>query len=240
MSQTNLIRSARHPDAHPTDIFAQWVTSRFQSLSMYGSPLIVPITATFKPGSIRQDKVLGEFERFYHLLCSLLVNNCHRPSKRHLKPFAIAWRDDPRTRPDKYRARPAWHAAFFSHPSVVPHVHGVMVIHPQLVDRFRAVVGELRGVWQGMSSSLGAARDVAVLRNRTLKIDLDSGERWLSGFLGDTPARSTARDELQRWLAYSAKLGERRDVEDGDLFTVLPTERYDRKRRTIRAMASQL
>ena len=127
---------SRHPDAHPTDCYVDWVLKHYRALSSSGSPLIVPVTATFKPGSIRPDEVLREFERFYARLCSRLVKNYERPSKRHLLPFAIVWRDDPRTRPDKYSARPARHAQFFNHPSVAPHVHGLLVIHPQLVDRF--------------------------------------------------------------------------------------------------------
>ena len=45
--------------------------------------------ATFRPGTIRPDQVLLEFERFYARLCHRFVNNYDRPSKRHLLPFAI-------------------------------------------------------------------------------------------------------------------------------------------------------
>ena len=107
---------SRHSDAHPTDCYVDWVLEHYRALSSPASqpPLIVPLTATFKPGSIRPVEVLLEFERFYARLCHRLVNNYDRPSKRHLLPFAISWRDDPRTRPDKYSARPARHAQFFA------------------------------------------------------------------------------------------------------------------------------
>ena len=58
-------------------------------------PLVVPLTVTFAPNSIRADQVLREYERFYARLCRLLINNPECPSKRHLLPFAIAFRDDP-------------------------------------------------------------------------------------------------------------------------------------------------
>jgi hypothetical protein len=71
-----------------------------------GLPLVVPLTVTFALNSIRPDQVLHEYERFYARLCRLVVNNYERPSKRGLLPFAVAFRDDPSTRPDKYRRRP--------------------------------------------------------------------------------------------------------------------------------------
>ena len=212
------------PDAHPTDCYVDWVLEHYRALPAHGSqpPLIVPLTATFKPGSIRPVEVLLEFERFYARLCSLLVNNHDRPNKRHLLPFAIAWRDDPRTRPDKYRARPAWHAQFFTHPSVAPHVHGLLVIHPQLVDRFRSISRELEAEWRGIRTFVGSSRDVAVTRNRTLQLDLEAGNGISRGLAGDVSSRANARSELAGWLGYSSKLGSRWDAGDSDLFTVLP------------------
>jgi hypothetical protein len=66
-----------------------------------GPPLVVPLTVTFAPMSTRPDQVLREYE--YARLCDLLIGNHERPSKRHLLPFALAFRDDPSTRPGKHR-----------------------------------------------------------------------------------------------------------------------------------------
>jgi hypothetical protein len=54
-----------------------------------------------------------------------MMGNHERPSKRHLLPFALAFRDDPSTRPGKHRDRPSALAVFSNHPSVAPHVHSV-------------------------------------------------------------------------------------------------------------------
>ena len=218
-------RRIYHQDAHPTDCYVDWVLERYQLLLSENPqpPLIVPVTATFKLGSIRPDEVLLEYERFYARLCSRLIKNYDRPSKRHLLPFGIAWRDDPRTRPDKYRARPAWQAAFFRHPSVAPHVHGVLVIHPQLVDRFRELARHLDSEWKAIKSFVGPSPDGPVYRNGCLWLDLDSGERISRGLLGDKSAVEAARDDLSRWLGYSSKLARRFDAGEPDAFTVLPT-----------------
>ena len=111
-------------------------------------PLVVPLTVTFALRSTRPDRVLGEYERFYARLCRLLITNPDRPSKRHLLPFALAFRDDPSTRPDKHRDRPTAFAIFSNHPSVAPHVHSLIVIHPNLADRFLTTVDALEATWR--------------------------------------------------------------------------------------------
>jgi hypothetical protein len=111
-----------HPAAshgRHVDAFTDWIVQRVDQLVALdrGLPLVVPLTVTFSLGSTRPDQVLREYERFYARLCDLLVNNHGRPSKRHLLPFALAFRDDPSTRPDKYRDRPSAHAVFSCHPT---------------------------------------------------------------------------------------------------------------------------
>jgi hypothetical protein len=113
-----------------------------------GLPLVVPLTVTFSIGSTRPDQVLCEYERFYLRLCRLLMCNHERASKRHLLPFALAFRDDPSTRPGKHRDRPTAFAVFSNHPSVAPHVHSVLVVHPMLVDRFLGIVDALEETWR--------------------------------------------------------------------------------------------
>jgi hypothetical protein len=90
-----------HPDdshAQFVDACTNWILQRVDELVALdqGPPLVVPLTVTFSPGSIRPDQVLCEYERFYARLCRLLMSNPDRPSKRHLLPFSIAFRDDVR------------------------------------------------------------------------------------------------------------------------------------------------
>jgi hypothetical protein len=95
------------------DAFTDWIVLRIDELVALdqGLPLVVPLTVTFSPGSTAPDQVLREYERFYARLCDLLMCNPDRPSKRSLLPFAIAFRDDPSTRPGKHRDRPTALAA---------------------------------------------------------------------------------------------------------------------------------
>jgi hypothetical protein len=192
-----------------------------------GPPLVVPLTVTFSPGSIRPDQVLREYERFYARLCDLLVNNHERPSKRHLLPFALAFRDDPSTRPGKRRDRPSAHAVFSNHPTVAPHVHSLVVVHPTLVDRFLGVVGTLEETWQRIPAQTAdptSAHDAPRYANRSLYADvpfaLGIRELMTTEPVGSRPL---VRARIRRVVGYCAKLGGRRGVEDVDLFTVLPT-----------------
>src|SRR5262245_10662612 len=79
------------------DAWTDWILERTDHLlaANDGLPLVVPLTVTFTLNSIRPDRILREYERFYARLCRLVVNNYERPSKRRLLPFAIAFRDDP-------------------------------------------------------------------------------------------------------------------------------------------------
>jgi hypothetical protein len=208
-----------HPDdshGRHVDAFTDWIvrlTYELVALSQ-GPPLVVPLTVTFSPGSIRPDQVLREYERFYARLCRLLMCNPERPSKRHLLPFAIAFRDDPSTRPGKHRARPSAHAVFSNHPSVAPHVHSVLVVHPTLVDRFMEIVDTLEETWRRIpvwtadpTSALDAPRYV----NRSLHADvpfaLGIRELMIADPIGSRPL---IRARIRRVVDYSAKLGRRR------------------------------
>jgi hypothetical protein len=194
-------------------------------------PLVVPLTVTFALNSTRPDRALREYERFYARLCRRLVNNPERPSKRHLLPFAIAFRDDPSTRPDKHRARPSAFAVFSSHPSVAPHVHSLIVIHPGLAHRFLAIVDALEATWRRIpvqardaSSFLpSGTSDRAMYVNRTLHADvtfaLSIRELMTRDLAGN---RSLIRAQVRKVVDYSSKLGRRGNTDDVDLFTVLP------------------
>jgi hypothetical protein len=153
-----------------------------------------------------------------------------RPSKRHLLPFVLAFRDDPSTRPGKHRDRPSAFAVFSCHPSVAPHVHSVLVVHPTLVDRFMGIVGTLEATWRRIpvrAADPTSAHDAPTYANRTLHADvrfaLGIRELMDADPLG---SRAMVRARIRHVIDYSAKLGRRRrDVDDSDLFTVLPTKR---------------
>jgi hypothetical protein len=222
-----------HPaDSHTRLVgaFTDWILQRVDELVALdeGLPLVVPLTVTFSPGSIRPDQILREYERFYARLCRLLMCNPDRPSKRHLLPFALAFRDDPSTRPGRHRDRPSAFAVFSSHPAVAPHVHSLFVVHPTLVDRFLSIVDELQAIWRRIpvrTADPTSAFGAPTYANRTLYADvpfaLGIRELMRADLLG---SRSLVRARIRKVVAYSAKLGRRRDVGYYvDLFTVLPT-----------------
>jgi hypothetical protein len=211
------------------DAFTDWIIGRIDEhlADDLGPPLVVPLTVTFSLNSIRPDEILREYERFYARLCNLLISNHERPSKRHLLPFALAFRDDPSTRPDKHRRRPTVYDVFFNHPSVAPHVHSLLVVHPTLVDRFLEIAPSLESVWRRIpvrTTGPTSAFDAPTYANRTLLADvplaLEIRQLLRSDAIGDRPL---VRAGIRRVVAYAAKLGRRHDVGDGaDLFTVLP------------------
>jgi hypothetical protein len=156
------------------------------------------------------------------------MNNHERPSKRHLLPFALAFRDDPSTRPDKYRRRPSVYDIFFNHPTVAPHVHSLIVVHPGLMDRFLSIVGMLEVTWRRIpvrTTDPMSAFDGPTYANRTLRADVPVASRIRELMTADpVGSRALVRARIRRVVDYCAKLGRRRDIAgDGDLFTVLPT-----------------
>jgi hypothetical protein len=212
------------------DAFTDWTMERIDELVVegQGSPLVVPLTVTFSPMSTRPDQVLREYERFYARLCRLLISNHDRPSKRHLLPFALAFRDDPSTRPGRHRERPRALAVFTNHPSVAPHVHSVLVVHPTRVDRFLGIVDTLEETWRRIAVRTvdpTSAFDAPTYANRSLHADvpfaLGIRELMRADLLGNRPL---IRARIRRVVDYCAKLGRRRrEAEEADLFTVLPT-----------------
>jgi hypothetical protein len=222
-----------HPDASHArlvDSFTDWIVQRIDELVALdqGLPLVVPLTVTFSLGCTAPDRVLPEYERFYARLCRLLMCNPDRPSKRHLLPFSIAFRDDPSTRPGKHRDRPSAFAVFSNHPSVAPHVHSLVVVHPTLVDRFLGIVDALEETWRRIpvrAADPTSAFDAPRYANRTLHADvafaLGIRELMIADPVGSRPL---VRERIRRVVGYSAKLGRRHRVaDDVDLFTVLPT-----------------
>src|SRR5262249_24356023 len=150
-----------------------------------------------------------------------------RPSKRPLLPFAVAFRDDPSSRPDKYRDRPSLFDVLSNHPSVAPHVHSLVVVHPGLADRFIEVVPSLEQTWRRipLRAADPTSSDGPIYANRTLHADVPFALRIRELMRADpVGSRSLVRARIRKVVAYSAKLGRRRGADDGvDLFTMLPT-----------------
>jgi hypothetical protein len=132
------------------------------------------------------------------------------------------------TRPGKHRDRPSAFAVFSCHPTVAPHVHSLLVVHPTLVDRFLEIVGTLEETWRRIpvrAADPTSAHDAPRYANRTLHADVPFAVK-IRELMGADPlgSRSLVRARIRRVVDYSAKLGSRRrDVDDVDLFTVLPT-----------------
>ena len=173
-----------------------------------------------------------------------MVNNYERPSKRHLPPFAVAFRDDPSTRPDKYRERPTAFAVFSNHPSIAPHVHSVVVVHPGLADRFLEIVHSLEATWRRIpvrTDDPTSSHDAPAYANRTLHADVPFALRIRELMRADpVGSRSLVRARIRKVVATSAKLGRRRGAgDDVDLFTVLPTS-PPRSSPTVRCYVADL
>jgi hypothetical protein len=215
--------------ARCVDAFTDWILQHVDELVAENEspPLVVPLTVTFSLGSIRADQVLREYERFYARLCRLLICNYERPSKRRLPPFVIAFRDDPSSRPGKHRDRPSLFDVLSNHPSIAPHVHSVVVVHPRLADRFLEVVPSLEATWRRIpirTVDPTSAHDAPAYANRTLHADVPFALTVRELMRADpVGSRSLVRPGIRRVVAYSAKLGRRRGADDDvDLFTVLP------------------
>jgi hypothetical protein len=168
------------------------------------------LTLTFVPVEAKRDdhlsipphRCLVFFERFYVRLLSRLMNNFGR--KRWLQPLTYVYADYPFTKRKKTYAtlspmeqfRAGQFHFYPEHPETSPHLHSVMLIAPQLVDRFKAIASGLENFFQ----NLGPA-------NRTLHA---------------VPLQSP--DELRDVMFYSSKLLKRPPISlrDVDLYTVLP------------------
>jgi hypothetical protein len=208
------------------DDFADWTMTHICELADDDPrpPLVVPLTVTFEIGAVKPDRILLGFERLYVRICRRLVNNPDRPSKRHLLPFVIAFRDDPSTRRDKKHRRAA--SLLSTHPSVAEHVHSIMVVHPALADRFLEIAGDLQGVWRSIPRRNGGAGGLPWYDNGSLRVELEFARR-VGAMMAADPGRCRARvrEDVHGWIDYSAKLMRRRSAaDDGGLFTVLPTE----------------
>jgi hypothetical protein len=112
-------------------------------------PKLVFMTATFvateevKPNAlpIPPSKCFNAFERFFvHGPLSEIIPHYNRPSLRHLQPLTYAFIDYPGTKRKKNRAASNFKKLLRrfgrEHPEMTPHIHALMLIHPDLIERF--------------------------------------------------------------------------------------------------------
>jgi hypothetical protein len=106
-------------------------------------------------------------------------------------------------------------------------VHSLLVVHPRLVERFMEIVGTLETVWRGIALRTAGPTsmfDAPTYANRTLHADVPFASRIRELMsAASVGSRWLVRARIRRVVEYCAKLGRRRDVDDVDLFTVLPT-----------------
>jgi hypothetical protein len=150
------------------------------------------LTVTFLPVEAKRDdpfpipphRCIVLFERFYVRLLSRLMNNFER--KRSLQPLTYLYVDYPFTKRKKTYATLSPIEQFLAnpfhfypeHPETTCHIHSIMLVAPQLVERFEVVRASLPNLFQG----LGPA-------NCTLHA-----------------ARLQSHDDLRRAIFYSSKL----------------------------------
>jgi len=170
------------------------------------------LTTTFLPVEAKRDdhipipphRCFDFFERFYVRLLSRLMNNFQRKSQRPLQPLTYLYIDYPFTKREKTHAALSPIEQFFAnpfhfypeHPETTCHIHSVMLVAPQLVDRFKAIRPSLPALFQ----NLGTA-------NCTLHT-----------------APLQTHDDLRRAMFYSSKLLKRppQSLIDIDLWRALP------------------
>jgi hypothetical protein len=122
------------------------------------------LTTTFVPVEATRDdhipipphRCFIFFERFYVRLLSRLMNNFER--KRWLQPLTYLYIDYPFTKRKKIYAtlsaieqfRANQFHFYPEHPETTCHIHSVMLVAPQLVDRFKAIRPSLVNLFQNL------------------------------------------------------------------------------------------
>jgi len=163
------------------------------------------------------------FERFYVRLLSKLMNNFER--KRWLQPLTYAYIDYPFTKRKKTFAtlspieqfRLNQFHFYPEHPEMGPHVHSIMLIKPQLVERFEAIRPSLPNLFQG----LGRAN--CTLHTAQLQTHADVRRAiFYSSKLLKQPSNVLRGLSKRHWESGKFPDEPRRRHCDIDLYTVLP------------------
>ena len=78
------------------------------------------------------------------------VLDCPKSNRRAIRQFAIDACNDMASLSAR---RTSSDRSFFDHPEAGPHVHGLMLIHPSLVERFEPIAGDLEATWRSIPYS---------------------------------------------------------------------------------------
>jgi hypothetical protein len=198
-------------------------------------PKLVFVTATFvateeaKPNAlpIPPSKCFKAFERFYVRLLSELMHHYNRPGLRHLQPLTYAFIDYPGTK--RKKSRPASNFEKLlrrlgrEHPEMTPHIHALMLIHPDLVERFEQRRPYLEFLFQSLEPI-----------NRTLhicKLSKPGDDERVLAYSSECVSEIWARAS---GASRKRKVGKRRekkaldpDLQDVDLFMWFPKARSE-------------
>lgn len=137
----------------------------FESLGTAAESRLYFVTATFvsfedKQNSARSiplPKCIANFERFYVRMLSLMMNNYRR--KFHLQPLTYAYVDYPFTKRKKshsnlseFQQMKRNRRLSKAHPETTPHIHSVMLIHPDVHDQFKSIIPRLEPLFQSLDT----------------------------------------------------------------------------------------
>jgi hypothetical protein len=189
------------------------------------------ITTTFVPVEAKRDdhipipphRCFVFFEQFYVRLLSRLMNNFER--KRWLQPLTYLYIDYPSTKRKKTYAtlspmeqfRANQFHFYPEHPETTCHIHSVMLVAPQLVDRFKAIRPSLANLFQ----NLGPANCTLHMAPLQTHDDLRRAIFYSSKLLKQ-PASVLRGLSKTLWEPRKFPDEPRRSHYDIDLYTVLP------------------
>lgn len=188
-----------------------------QSQDPVSEPCFYFVTATFLAVEetrnsqipISPSVCFAHFERFYVRMLSLLMNKYRRSSLRYLQPLTYAYLDYPFTKRKKtysnlspFQKMKRNHRLSKAHPETTPHIHSVMLLHPNILDRFQTKIPQLEPLFQRLSPI-----------NQTIDV------RQVSPTVSD----------LKQVMRYSSLLFQNppRDLRESDLFILLPKARSE-------------
>ena len=183
------------------------------------------LTTTFLPVEAKRDdhipipphRCIVFFERFYVRLLSRLMNNFQRKGQRPLQPLTYLYIDYPFTKREKTYAALSPIDWFFAnpfhfypeHPETTCHIHSVMLVAPQLVDRFEAIRPSLATLFQNLGTANCTLHTAPLQTHDDLRRAMFYSSKLLK--------------ELSKRLLEPCKLYEPwKSLSDIDLYTVLP------------------
>jgi hypothetical protein len=171
-------------------------------------PKLVFVTATFLPlEEMKADALpippsacFKVFEQLYTRMLSEVMNHYERPGVHHLQPLAFAFIDFPWTKRKKDRTASDFERLLQrlgrEHPQTTPHIHALMLIHPDIVERFEHKQSSFESLFKSLRTI-----------NRTLEVreliqpgDDERVLRYSSELLKKPPHPDLKEADLFMWL----------------------------------------